>query len=111
MMALEHWLQLALAEGLGPILQTRLVESCGSAEAACDVSISQLRSIEGIGAAKAQKIFDALKEASKLVKDEIEKAHRLSVGLICRDDADYPPLLKLIPDPPAVLYLKGALEP
>src|SRR2546421_91800 len=110
-MALRHWLQLALTGGIGPVLQTRMIEACGSAEGACSASTSQLRNIEGIGAAKSQQIHDALKESSKQVDDELEKAHSSAVGLICRDDALYPPLLKHIPDPPAVLYIKGALEP
>jgi len=110
-MALRHWLQLSLTEGIGPVLQMRLTEACGSAEAACSASISQLRKIEGIGSAKSQQIFDAFKESAKQVDDEIEKAHRCAVGLICREDPDYPSLLKHIPDPPAVLYVKGTLEP
>ena len=110
-MALRHWLQLALTEGIGPVLQTRLIEACGSAEGACGASTSQLRNIEGIGAAKSQQIHDALKESANQVDEELEKAHSFAVGLICRDDALYPPLLKHIPDPPAVLYIKGALEP
>jgi len=55
-MSMRHWLQLALTEGIGPILQSRLVEAYGSAEAACGASASQLRSIEGIGTARASKI-------------------------------------------------------
>ena len=110
-MALRHWLQLALTEGIGPILQARLIEACGSVENACNASIPQLRTIEGIGAAKSQTIFDALRESAKQVDEEIDKAHGQAVGLICRDDPAYPALLKHIPDPPAVLYVKGALEP
>src|SRR3954453_422651 len=110
-MALRHWLQLALPEGIGPVLQTRLIEACGSAEGACSASISQLRKIEGIGSSKSQQIHDALKESAKQVDDELDKAHSFAVGLICRDDPLYPALLKHIPDPPAVLYMKGSLEP
>ena len=110
-MGLRHWLQLALTEGIGPVLQTRMIDACGSVENACDASISQLRKIDGIGASKSQQIFDALKESEKQVDDEIAKAHALGVGLISRDDESYPALLKHIPDPPPVLYIKGSLEP
>jgi DNA processing protein len=110
-MSLRHWLQLSLTEGIGPVLQARLIEACGGVEAACEANASKLRTIEGIGAGKSQKISDALKESAKQVDDEIAKAHNLGVGLICRDDPLYPPLLKHIPDPPAVLYVKGSLEP
>jgi hypothetical protein len=39
-MALEHWLQLSLTDGIGPILQSRLIEATGSAEAACGANAS-----------------------------------------------------------------------
>ena len=110
-MALRHWLQLSLTEGIGPVLQMRLIEACGSVEAACEATTSTLRNIEGIGAAKSQQIFKALKESAQQVDDEIAKAHGSAVGLISRDDALYPPLLNHIPDPPAVLYVKGSFEP
>lgn len=110
-MALEHWLQLSLTQGVGPILQSRLIEACGSAEAACGANLAKLRSIEGIGGAKSQKISDSLKESARLVDEELFKAHAQNITLICRDDAEYPALLKLIPDPPAVLYVKGSFEP
>jgi len=38
-------------EGIGPVTQMRLMEACGNVEAACNASVSKLRSIEGIGAA------------------------------------------------------------
>ncbi len=85
-MSLRHWLQLSLTEGIGPVLQTRLIEACGGVEAACEANGSKLRTIEGIGAGKSQKISDALKESAKQVDDEIAKAHGLGVSLICRDD-------------------------
>src|SRR5213076_2629354 len=38
-------------------------------------------------------------------------AKHQGVALVCRDDEIYPHLLREIPDPPPVLYVKGALEP
>ncbi len=110
-MALRDWLQLALTTGVGPVLQTRLIEACGSAQGACAATTSRLRRIEGIGSAKSQQIFDALKESAQQVDEEVARAAGEGVRLICRDDPEYPALLKHIPDPPAVLYVKGALEP
>ena len=102
-MGLRHWLQLALTEGVGPVLQSRMIEACGGIEGACEASIARLRNIEGIGSTKSQQIHDALNESAKQVDDELHKAHASGVGLICRDDENYPALLKHIPDPPAVL--------
>ncbi len=59
-MALGHWLQLSLTEGIGPILCRRLIDATGSAEAACAASAERLATIEGIGVAKSRKIAVAL---------------------------------------------------
>jgi DNA processing protein len=110
-MSLRHWLQLALTEGIGPILTQRLIDATMGVDAACDASPKLLRQVEGIGGAKAQQIFDALKRAGEAVDSELERAAAQHVTIISRDDDLYPALLRSIPDPPSVLYLKGMLEP
>ena len=50
-MSVRHWLQLALTEGIGPILTVRLILTAGSAEKACGANPGLLREIEGIGRA------------------------------------------------------------
>ena len=62
-MPLRHYLQLALTEGIGPILMGRLIEALGSAQGAVGATTGDLRSIEGIGVAKAQGIHSALRMA------------------------------------------------
>lgn len=110
-MALRHWRQLALTEGIGPILLRRLVDRAGSAEAACAATETLLREIEGIGGRKATSIARALREARELADRELDRVASLSLRVICPDDADFPPLLRDIPDPPAVLWLRGTIEP
>jgi DNA processing protein len=110
-MATSHWLQLALTEGIGPILTSRLISTAGGAEAACQASASLLRSVEGIGPAKSQQIFDALRRAAAEVEPELARAEAAGVSLICLEDEGYPEILKLIPDPPPLLYVRGRLEP
>jgi DNA processing protein len=110
--ALRHWLQLSLTDGIGPILIRRIIDAAGSAEAACGASIALLRQVEGIGAAKATKIHAALRSAGEAVDQELAKAASLGVTIICEEDHQtYPTLLRSIPDPPPVLYFKGTLEP
>lgn len=110
-MALRHWLQLSLTEGVGPILSRRMVEAAGSAEAACAASVQLLQNIEGIGTVKAGKIAAALRVAAGRVDVELARAAALGVFIICADDSSYSPLLKNIPDPPMMLYVQGTLEP
>src|SRR5437016_3769577 len=108
-MALEHWLRLALTEGIGPIFIRRIIDATGSAEAACSARHSTLETIDGIGRAKARAIHESLNAAK--IDEELEKSRALGVTLLCPDDTTYPALLHSIPDPPAVLYVKGAFEP
>ena len=110
-MSLRHWLQLALTEGIGPILTQRLIDAAMGVDAACAASPTLLRQVEGIGAAKSQQIFDALKRAAQQVDAELERAASQEITIISRDDDAYPAMLESIPDPPSVLYVTGTLEP
>jgi DNA processing protein len=109
--SLRHWLQLSLTEGIGPILARRLVEAAGGVEAACEGSVALLRQLDRVGPAKAAEIHRSLRGAKDAVEKELELARRLGISLICPDDEAFPALLQTIPDPPLVLYVKGALEP
>jgi DNA processing protein len=108
---LQHYLQLSLTSGLGPITIGRLVNAFGSAERACTASVNELQSVDGIGATKARTIHAGLRSAQPAFERELKRAAQLGVTLICPEDDAYPPLLKHIPDPPAVLYVRGGFEP
>lgn len=110
-MSLLAWLTLSLTNGLGPVLTRRLIERVGSADAALDVSQSTLRSIEGIGNGKAFSIHQSLANAKDEAKRELDRAAALNVRIISSEDDAFPALLKLVPAPPLVLYVKGTLEP
>jgi DNA processing protein len=110
-MALVHWVQLALTEGIGPILTSRLIAAAGGAEEACAANSNLLSSIEGIGGAKSRQIAEALRRAAAEAEAELGRAAAMGVSIISLEDAAYPEVLKLIPDPPPVLYVRGTLEP
>lgn len=109
-MALHDWLQLALTRGIGPILVRRIVDTAGGAQAACAATPALLRTVDGIGTAKADSIARALRAAADEAKAEHDRAAAQKVDLLCPDDHRYPILLRSIPDPPVVLYVKGTLE-
>jgi DNA processing protein len=109
--SLRHWLQLSLTEGIGPILVQRIVAVAGGAEPACAVDAGFLRQIDGIGPDKSRGIGRSLREAATLVDQELDRCNSAGVSLICPDDALYPTLLRNIPDPPTVLFMRGSLEP
>jgi DNA processing protein len=110
-LALRDWLQLSLTDGIGPILTRRLIASAGSAEAACGADSALLRTIEGIGASKASAICVSLRQSAQRVDEEIDRASNAGARILCSDDEEYPPLLREIPDPPSVLYVRGTIEP
>src|SRR4051812_48510807 len=99
-MSLRHWLQLALTDGIGPILSRRIIDRAGDVETACAGDMKFLREVEGIGSAKATKIQAAIREAAGAVDSELARAEAAGVRVICPDDVDdYPVLLRSIPDP------------
>ncbi|MBC8108805.1 MAG: DNA-protecting protein DprA [Anaerolineae bacterium] len=111
-MGLQHWLQLALTDGIGPVLQMRLIEACGGdVAAACTANATTLRNVDGIGSSKSSKIAESLKRSADQVQAELAKARDAGVLLTCIEDESYPALLREIPDPPAVLYVRGKFEP
>jgi DNA processing protein len=109
--ALAHWVQLSLTDGVGPILSRRIIESAGGVGQACAASVALLRTVEGIGTAKASRIAESMQEAARQVAGEVERARAAGATMVCPDDDAYPALLRHIPDPPMVLYVRGALEP
>src|SRR3954465_1283736 len=88
-----------------------MIEAAGGVEAACGASVALLRTVEGIGTAKASRIHESLRGAAAAAESELERARRMGITVICPDDAHYPALLHSPPDPPLVLYAKGAMEP
>ncbi len=107
----EHWLQLSLTAGIGPILGRRLVDAAGSADAATKLTRRELQQIEGIGLAKAQSVADSLKVAESDAILQLSKATDFGATIICPDDDIWPALLKPLPAAPLVLFVMGNLEP
>jgi DNA processing protein len=108
-MALRDWLRLSLTDGIGPILIRRIIDAAGGAEPAAGASVALLRRVEGIGSSKAASIHASMRSAP--VDEQLERCEAMGVTLTCPDDTGYPALLREIPDPPPVLYVKGALQP
>ncbi len=100
----QFWLAMTRAEGLGVRGAHKLINYFGSPHAAYSASLTELES-SGVPARVAQAIFSqaGLKDAER----EIEAAEKAGCQLLVYASDDYPPLLKQIPDPPLVLYVRG----
>ncbi len=105
-------LLLLLTPGLGPTLVNRCIEHFGSAEEVLRLSSRDLAIIDGIAATRAKRIHESLHELERegAAIAERERAEQAGVQLIALDDEVYPRLLRHIPDPPPMLWVRGELR-
>jgi DNA processing protein len=104
---IEKWLKLAGAEGVGPITFGKLLAYFGSPERVLGASAYELAKVDGIGLHTAEKIAASRDKTD--ANAELILAEKLGVWIIHLQDERYPAQLKLIYDPPPVLYVKGTL--
>ncbi len=102
-------LQLAMVPGVGPQIGRALLERFGSAGDVLAATRGQLCGVTGVGAKLAEKIMHARQDFDAAA--ELALCRRSDVNLIARGEPHYPPPLENIPDPPGLLYVKGAFEP
>ena len=103
-----YWVAWSQVDGVGPVLQKRLFLNFGSLSAAWAASADQLLAVDGIGlllADQIDRVRSRLSPAQCLAQFEAR-----STSFWTPADADYPPLLFEIPDPPPVLYYRGNLR-
>lgn len=106
--AIDH-LRWSLTAEVGPILFGRIVEHFGSAQAALGAGVQTLQGVEGIGPTLAERMARSRETAN--VEPELALAGKLGVRILCREDEEFPRLLRHIPDPPICLYVRGSLRP
>jgi len=99
---------LSLIPEIGPVKINRLLTYFGTAEKVISSSADELVSIAGISRPVAEKIANA-KNLYDIDK-EYEKAKQLGVNILTADSEKYPAQLRVIPDPPVVLYTFGEFK-
>jgi len=102
-------LTLMLTPGVGPLTSRALLDHFETPGRVLDAPAAQLREVQGIGPKLADRIAHA--RADNDPDRELEECRRRGVRVIVRGEPGYPPTLDEIPDPPALLYIKGAFEP
>jgi DNA processing protein len=100
---------LALTPDVGPILRSRLIEHFGDALHVIAASESALQGVQGVGPKISRQIINARHEVQIDAQLALVREHGLRIMLPGR--SDYPQLLKEIPDPPGVLFVRGEIEP
>jgi DNA processing protein len=101
---IHFWLGLAHIEGLGTRGAHKLLGHFGTAQAVYMASLTELEAA-GIPAYVAQSLF-AQRGLAQAEKD-VENSRKLGCQLLSFGNHSYPPLLRQIPDPPLVLYVRG----
>ncbi len=102
------WLALKLVPELGNRSILRLVRHFGSAHAVFQSGLKGRFPVEGI----RENALAALRRKEFIREPELEWEilNKEGIRMICLNDPDYPSNLAVIPDPPAVLFVRGALE-
>ena len=100
---------LSLASGVGPKLQSALLEHFGSASSVLSQSPETLLTVNGIGPKTAMSIvqLDLLDEARRL----LQECRDLNVDVLDQLHPEYPQRLREICDSPTVMYRRGVLLP
>jgi DNA processing protein len=105
---LRDHLALALVPGLGPKLTANALAHFGVAAAARRATAAQWEGVPQVGAVLAGRFADSCRKVD--VDAEWRLIERHGVRTILLGSPDYPAPLAEIPDPPAMLYVRGKLE-
>lgn len=102
--SLKYWLALTKVKGLQLLTLKELLERFGSPEGLFSESKASIAAFSG-SLADGVKSFDGWAWVDK----ELAEIERMGVAVFTYADAEYPPQLKEINDPPVLLYVKGRL--
>lgn len=102
-------LRLSLIEGVGPRLYHLLLARFGTPEGVFSAAEADLLEVPGVGPRLLEKLRHppSEDEARRLV----EECSNAGIDVLWPEHANYPRLLKEIPDPPLVLFSRGELRP
>lgn len=101
-------LKLSLVNGVGPTLFHRLVEFFESAENVFRATLSQLGEVEKVGPQIASAIHSARSDGH--VEKVMKHCDAHQVRILLSSDYEMPPLLRELPDCPAVLFVRGSFK-
>jgi DNA processing protein len=98
------YVALALTPGIGAARLSALLAHFDTAQAAIRASSKALQTLPGISLAAATAIRRAkLSHAHRIIDRTVERGGRL----LTPEDPDFPPALRVIPDPPTLLFAAG----
>lgn len=105
---MKYWVWLSSIPGIGARRFNQLIDQFGSPQAIWSASKRQLEMIPGIGGKTVSNILD--KRYRDNLSTYMNRLKELGVGISCITDNNYPASLKIIHDPPFLLYVRGTLQ-
>jgi len=101
----RFWVGFHRAQRIGPVRLRRLIERFGTLEAAWKATPGQLGSV-----LDATSVDAVVSTRSTVELDrEMERVEEAGAHVLTLDDPAYPRLLKQVPGPPPVLYVRGSI--
>jgi DNA processing protein len=101
----EAYIVLNMISGVGPIRLSKLCEALGEPLGVLSAKKNKIEAVDGIGPVLAAEISNWKKNID--IEAELKLADKAGVKILIRDDAEYPPQLKELPDAPLCLYVRG----
>ena len=103
----DYYLGFSLINGIGPKTFISLIQYFKSAEKAWNASSKELKEV-GLGDKLIIKFEKARSELD--IKNYLERLKQKKASFIALCDKEYPKLLKEIPNPPIVLFVRGDIS-
>lgn len=103
---LEYWIWFSALRGVSARTRRAALEEFGGAKELYLASERELKRIPGIRAEEIEKLSEHDEEAPARI---LRRCEELDIRVLTLQDAAYPARLRNIPDPPAVLYVRGRL--
>ncbi len=106
---LHCYLALVLTTGVGPVTLAALLDRFQTPQAVLKASPAELSEIDGVGVALARRLRST--EGIELADQVIDQCQDAGIEILLPSDRRFPRLLRELPDPPSVLYVRGELKP
>lgn len=105
---LLDYLQVVSTTGVGPATLRGLLDRFGSAANVLAASPVELCEVDGVGITLAKRLRSS--EFRDLACRIVELCEEQQIRILLPSSDEYPRLLREIPDPPSVLYVRGELK-
>ncbi|MBI1323764.1 DNA-protecting protein DprA [bacterium] len=102
-------LALTMVAGVGPVVIRSLLNHFGTAGAALRAGTTKLQAADHVSARLAEKIARGLENPE--IDREMALCRDHGVSILLQSDDDFPDVMREMPDCPAMLFVKGKIEP